>query len=59
MASSRYDDDYEEMLVEYFQDNTRKKPEAAGNGKGFRPEDVYQLAGDGSAGSPGRAMALR
>ncbi len=35
MASSRYDDDYEEMLIEYFQDNTPKNPKPPATAKVF------------------------
>jgi hypothetical protein len=49
MASSKYDDDYEEMLVEYELDVARQRVEIPGKSVRFRPEYARGFGGDNAA----------
>ncbi len=49
MASYKYDDDYEEMLVEYEQDVSRKKSTTTRNRPAYCPELACNLGGDSAA----------
>lgn len=56
MASSMYDDDYEEMLVEYEQDVSKKKADTARNRPAYCPELACNLGGDSAAYSAAALM---
>lgn len=52
MASCKYDDDYEDMLLEYEQDVARQKAEATGRSPGFRAEFAAPPGSGGSNQAP-------